>query len=59
MAEIHIPDSVGCLCDDRFGYCKSLSHFIFGESFSLKLVGKEVFRASGLKEISIPASVAS
>ena len=59
MAElVSIPDSVEELCDQCFCECKSLSRVTFGESSSLKLIGKEAFCGSGVRESHIPDGVA-
>ena len=42
-----LPDGVEELCESCFCDCKSLSCVRFGESFSLKLIGKEAFTSSG------------
>ena len=57
VVEIHIPDSVGELCEVCFCNCKSLSRVTFGESSSLKLIGKNVFNSSGVREIHVPDGV--
>ena len=43
MPEIHIPDGVEELCEACFSECKTLSYVTFGESSSLRLIGKEAF----------------
>ena len=48
MVEIHIPDRVEELCDECFSWCEHLSRVTFGESSSLKLIGKRAFYGSGL-----------
>ena len=57
MVEIHIPDSVEGLCQSCFFGCESLLRVTFGESSSLKWIGNDAFRGSGLVEIHIPHSV--
>ena len=52
-----ITDSVEELCESCFSECKSLSRVTFGESSSLKLIGKRAFYRSGLVEIHIPDGV--
>ena len=54
---VSIPDSVEELCEKCFCECKSLSRVTFGESSSLKLIGKKAFLGSGVVEIHIPDSV--
>ena len=43
---VSIPDGVEELCESRFRGCKSLSRVTFGESSSLKLIGKDAFKSS-------------
>ena len=57
MREIHIPDGVEELCDLCFCRCKSLSRVTFGESSSLKLIGKEAFIGCGVVEIHVPDGI--
>ena len=57
MVEIHIPDGVEELCESCFFGCKSLSRVTFGKSSSLKLIGKDAFRESGVGEMRLPAGV--
>ena len=45
------------LCDECFFGCEGLSRVTFGESSSLKLIGKEAFSRSGVGEIPIPDGV--
>ena len=45
------------LVKSAFSWCKSLSHVTFGESSSLKLIGKGAFSESGVCEIHIPDGV--
>ena len=45
------------ICEDSFRNCKSLSCVTFGESSSLKLIGKWAFSQSGVREIHIPDGV--
>ena len=52
-----IRDSVEELCESCFYKCKSLSRVTFGESSSLKLIGKKAFYGSGVCEIRIPDRV--
>ena len=52
---VSIPDVVEELCEGRFSECESLSRVTFGESSSLKLIGREAFRGSGVREIHAPA----
>ena len=40
LAEVVVPDSVEELCEWCFFWCSSLSRVTFGESSSLKLIGK-------------------
>ena len=54
---VSIPDSVEELCDKCFCECENLSRVTFGESSSLKLIGKNAFSQSGLVEIHIPDGV--
>ena len=54
---VSIPDVVEEICDWCFSWCKSLSRVTFVESSSLKLIGKEAFSWSGLREIHIPDGV--
>ena len=54
---VSIPDSVVELCEECFLECKRLSRVTFGESSSLKLIGKGSFRRSGVQEIHIPDGV--
>ena len=54
---VSIPDSTEELCDSCFSWCKRLSRVTFGESSSLKLIGKKAFDGSGMVEIHIPNSV--
>ena len=57
VVEIHIPDCVEELCEECFSECQSLSRVTFGESSSLKLIGKEAFKSSGVTEIHIPDGI--
>lgn len=59
FTEIEIPDTVEELGGACFGYCRSLSHVIFGRSPSLKRIGPCCFSNSGLVRFSIPARVES
>ena len=54
---VSIPDSVEELCEQCFSETKRLLHVTFGESSSLKKIGKRAFYQSGLREIHIPDSV--
>ena len=54
---VSIPDGVEELCEKCFYDCKRLSRVTFGESSSLKLIGKGAFRVSGIVEIHIPDAV--
>ena len=54
---VSIPDGVEELCEKCFYKCKRLSRVTFGESSSLKLIGKGAFRVSGIVEIHIPDAV--
>lgn len=54
VREIHIPDGMEELCDACFTACKSLSRVTFSDS-SVKLLGKEALRGSGVGEIHITA----
>ena len=54
---LSIHDSVEELCESCFFCCESLSRVTFGESSSLKLIGKEAFCGSGVVEIHIPDGV--
>ena len=47
------------LCEKCFYECESLSHVTFGESSSLKLIGKMAFFGSGLTCFCLPGSVSS
>ena len=51
--EIQIPDGVEELREK----CFSLSRVTFGESSSLKSIGKEAFSGSGVVEIHIPDGI--
>ena len=51
---IHIPECVEEICDQCFVCCKSLLRVTFGESSSLKILDRDVFRGSGLGEIQFP-----
>ena len=57
VKEVIIPGSVEELCDKCFYGCRGLSAVTFGESSSLRRVGKQAFHGSGLSEIHIPDSV--
>ena len=57
LEEVVIPDSVEELCESCFYECWFLSRVTFGESSSLKLIGKEAFYGSCVVEIHIPDSV--
>ena len=57
VMEVIPPDSVEELCEERFSACKTLSCVTFGESSSLKLIGKRAFDKAGLREIHIPDGV--
>ena len=54
---VSIPDGGEELCESCFFECKSLSRVTFGESSSLKLLGKGAFCGSGVVEIRIPDGV--
>ena len=54
---VSIPDGVEEICESCFCGCKSLLRVTFGESSSLKLIGKGAFRESGVVEIHLPDSV--
>ena len=54
---VSIPDHVEELCDECFSGCENLSHVTFGESSSLKRIGKKAFYGTGLRDIHIPDSV--
>ena len=45
---VSIPDSVEELCDGCFSGCTSLSRVTFGDSSSLKLIGKKAFSKSSV-----------
>ena len=57
VIEIHIPDGVEKLCGWCFSDCKNLSRVTFGESSSLKLIGKKAFFGSGVVEIHVPDGI--
>ena len=57
LNSIHIPDGVEEICELCFCKCTSLSRVTFGESSSLKLIGKTAFRESGVVEIHAPDGV--
>ena len=59
MSEIDIPDGVEELCDECFSGCEGLSRVTFSESSSLKRIGKELFRDTGLNCLSLSAGVVS
>ena len=59
VIEIHIPYSVEDPCEECFCGCKNLLLVTFGESSSLKLIGKRGFRGSGLSSFCLPGSVSS
>ena len=50
---VSIPDGVEEICEKCFYQCQSLSRVTFGESSSLKLIGKAAFGWSGVVEIHI------
>ena len=52
-----VADSIEELCEKCFSLCKSLSRVTFGESSSLKLIGRLAFQGSGVREIHIPDGV--
>ena len=54
---VSIPDGVEELCEKCFSGCKSLSRVTFGESSSLKLIGKRAFCGRDLLEIHIPDGI--
>ena len=54
---VSIPDGVEKLGESCFSNCKSLSRVTFGESSSLRRIGKDAFRGSGVVEIHIPDGV--
>ena len=57
VESVSITDSVEELCEGCFYLCKRLFRVTFGESSSLKLIGKEAFIWSGVREIHIPDGV--
>ena len=57
VEEVAIPDSVEELCDRCFSSCISLSHIRFGELPSLKRIGIQALRGTGLTETHIPDGV--
>ena len=58
MAElVSIPDSVDELQEVCFLFCSKISRVTFGESSSLKLIGRMAFRTSHIREIHIPDAV--
>ena len=60
LREIRIPDQVTeNLCDKCFYACKNLSRVTFGDSSSLKRIGRGCFRYSDLIHTFLPSSVAS
>ena len=54
---VSIPGSVEEICEKSFFQRESLSRVTFGESSSLKSIGKEAFSGSGVIEIHIPDGV--
>ena len=54
---VSIADCVEELCNSFFSGCKSLLHVAFGNSSSLKRIGKWAFSESGVREIHIPDTV--
>ena len=54
---VSIPDGVEELCEECFYDCQNLSRVTFGESSSLKLIGKAAFNGSGVREIHIPDGI--
>ena len=57
VQSVSIQDGVEELCDEFLCESKRLLRVGFGESLSLKLVGKRAFAWSGLREIHIPDRV--
>ena len=57
LEEVVVPGNVEELCESCFHKCKSLSRVTFGESSSLKLIGKQAFGRTGLVEVHIPEGV--
>ena len=54
---VSIADGFEELCENCFYECESLLRVTFGESSSLKLIGKKAFGRSGVREIHVPDSV--
>ena len=57
LADIAVPDSVEEICDKCFYESPYVSRVTFGESSSLKRIGREAFHGSRLREIHLPSSV--
>ena len=57
LTEIQVVDSVEVLCYRCFYGNKNFRRITFGESSSLKLIGKEVFDNCWLKYIHVPNGV--
>ena len=53
---VSIPDSVEQICESCFELCERLSRVTFGEPSSLKMINKDAFCCSYVREIHIPDS---